>query len=58
MQKSIHHWLDLFRLQISSPDAIFPLSILGMIAGVFAALTIIVLPLPAMESEAKAGKPR
>ncbi|MCP3662493.1 MAG: chloride channel protein [Gammaproteobacteria bacterium] len=45
MQKSIHHWLDLFRLQISSPDAIFPLSILGMIAGVFAALTIIVLRL-------------
>ncbi len=45
MQKSIHRWLDSFRLQISRPDAILPLSILGLIAGIFAALTIIVLRL-------------
>jgi CIC family chloride channel protein len=42
---SIHRWLDGFRLQISRADAILPLSILGLIAGIFAALTIIALRL-------------
>jgi len=39
------HWLDRFRLQISRPDAVLQLSILGLIAGVLAALTIIALRL-------------
>jgi len=37
----IQHWLENFRFQLSSPDAILPLSILGLIAGTLAALTII-----------------
>lgn len=37
--------LEHFRLQLSHADAILPLSILGLIAGLFAALTIIALRL-------------
>lgn len=37
--------LDLFRLQISRPDAVLQLSLLGLLAGVLAALTIIALRL-------------
>ncbi len=37
----IHQWLDHLRLQLSRSDAVLPLSILGLIAGILAALTII-----------------
>jgi H+/Cl- antiporter ClcA len=37
----IQQWLENFRLQISRSDAVLPLSILGLIAGTLAALTII-----------------
>lgn len=38
-------WLEGFRLRISRPDAVLQLSVLGLIAGVLAALTIIALRL-------------
>lgn len=45
MPHSIQRWLENFRLQLSRPDAILPLSILGLIAGTLAALTVIALRL-------------
>ena len=45
MSHSIQRWLENFRLQLSRPDAILPLSILGLIAGTLAALTVIALRL-------------
>ncbi len=41
----IHQLLENFRLQISRPDAVLQLSVLGLIAGTLAALTIIALRL-------------
>ena len=41
LSRHIQHGLENFRLQLSSSDAILPLSILGLIAGTLAALTII-----------------
>lgn len=41
----VSEWLETFRLQLARADAILPLSILGLIAGVLAALTIIALRL-------------
>jgi len=45
MPHSIQRWLENFRLQLSRPDAILQLSILGLIAGTLAALTVIALRL-------------
>ena len=45
MLHSIQRWLENFRLKISRPDAILPLSVMGLIAGTLAALTIIALRL-------------
>ncbi|MEE9492516.1 MAG: chloride channel protein [Gammaproteobacteria bacterium] len=42
---SLQRWLENFRVRLSRPDAILPLSILGLIAGMFAAITIIALRL-------------
>jgi len=41
LSHSIQRWLENFRVQLSSADAALPLSILGLIAGTLAALTII-----------------
>ena len=47
--KRFHHplsyYLDEFRVQLARPDAILPLSLLGMLAGILAGLTIIALRL-------------
>lgn len=45
LQQRLQHQLDEFRVQLARPDAILPLSILGVIAGVLAGLTIIALRL-------------
>jgi H+/Cl- antiporter ClcA len=45
MSHSIQRWLENFRLHLARPDAILPLSILGLIAGTLAALTVIALRL-------------
>ncbi|TCK17976.1 H+/Cl- antiporter ClcA [Thiogranum longum] len=45
MSHSIQRWFETFRLQLSRPDAILPFSILGLIAGTLAALTVIALRL-------------
>ncbi len=45
MRSIIQRWFETFRLQLSQPDAILPLSILGLIAGTLAALTVIALRL-------------
>jgi len=44
-QHQLSHRLDEFRVQLARPDAILPLSILGMLAGALAGLTIIALRL-------------
>ena len=41
LSHSIQRWLENFRLQLSGSDAILALSVLGLIAGTLAALTII-----------------
>jgi CIC family chloride channel protein len=41
LSRSMQRWLEKFRVQLSSADAVLPLSILGLIAGTLAALTII-----------------
>jgi len=41
----LQRWLEGFRVQISRPDAVLQLSVLGLIAGVLAALVIIALRL-------------
>ena len=41
----LSHYLDEFRVQLARPDAILPLSLLGMLAGMLAGLTIIALRL-------------
>jgi len=41
LSHSIQRWLESFRLQLSGSDAILALSVLGLIAGTLAALTII-----------------
>jgi CIC family chloride channel protein len=41
----LQHQLDEFRVQLARPDAILPLSVLGVFAGVLAGLTIIALRL-------------
>jgi chloride channel protein, CIC family len=41
LSHSMQRWLEKFRVQLSSADAVLPLSILGLIAGTLAALTII-----------------
>jgi H+/Cl- antiporter ClcA len=41
----IQQWLEDFRLRISRPDAVLQLSLLGLLAGILAALTIIALRL-------------
>ncbi|MGW8229074.1 MAG: chloride channel protein [Gammaproteobacteria bacterium] len=41
----LSHYLDEFRVQLARPDAILPLSLLGMLAGILAGLTIIALRL-------------
>ncbi|MFP4609667.1 MAG: chloride channel protein [Thiohalophilus sp.] len=38
-------WLERFRIQLARADAVLPLSLLGLIAGILAALTIIALRL-------------
>ena len=45
LHQRLHHQLDEFRVQLARPEAILPLSILGIIAGVLAGLTIIALRL-------------
>ena len=45
MRSIIQRWFETFRMQLSQPDAILPLSILGLIAGTLAALTVIALRL-------------
>lgn len=40
-----NQWLDALRVRIARPDALLPLSILGLMAGVLAAVTIIALRL-------------
>ncbi|MEE9354722.1 MAG: chloride channel protein, partial [Methylococcaceae bacterium] len=44
-RSNLQRKLDNFRVHLSRPDAILPLSILGLIAGIFAAITIIALRL-------------
>ncbi|MDY6978919.1 MAG: chloride channel protein [Pseudomonadota bacterium] len=38
-------WLERFRIQLARADAVLPLSVLGLIAGILAALTVIALRL-------------
>ena len=45
LRHQLHHQLDEFRVQLARPDAILPLSILGIFAGLLAGLTIIALRL-------------
>ena len=45
LHQRLHHQLDEFRVQLARPDAILPLSILGIFAGVLAGLTVIALRL-------------
>lgn len=41
----MREWLEGFRIQLARPDAVLPLSLLGLIAGILAALTVIALRL-------------
>lgn len=41
----MREWLERFRIQLARPDAVLPLSLLGLIAGILAALTVIALRL-------------
>jgi CIC family chloride channel protein len=45
LRHHLTHLLDEFRVQLARPDAILPLSVLGMFAGILAGLTIIALRL-------------
>lgn len=45
MSHKLQRWLDRFRLHLCRADAILPLSVLGLIAGTLAALTVIALRL-------------
>jgi CIC family chloride channel protein len=45
LQHQLNHQLDEFRVQLARPDAILPLSVLGIFAGLLAGLSIIILRL-------------
>lgn len=51
IRTKLSEWLEAFRLQLARADAVLPLSILGLIAGILAAVTIIALRLLVDEAQ-------